>query len=109
MTTDLEDADTLTAELLMAPGVDTPDDLLDQLLGRPAWQDRAACRDFETAYFFPRNAKDSDAAVRVCILCAVRADCLDYALSQANLQGVWGGSTEAERHRLRKILRVSAA
>ena len=33
--------------------------------------------------------------------CPVRDECLDYALADPSLQGVWGGRTDAERRVLR--------
>jgi WhiB family redox-sensing transcriptional regulator len=36
-------------------------------------------------------------AKAICASCAVRRDCLDYAMSIRELHGIWGGLTEAER------------
>lgn len=40
-------------------------------------------------------------ARQLCGLCPVRLECLDYAVSNGEFQGVWGGLTEVERKRLR--------
>jgi WhiB family redox-sensing transcriptional regulator len=61
----------------------------------------AICNDYPRALFFiARGATAPDAKV-VCSGCAVRADCLAYALDDLTLQGVWGGTTERERRQLR--------
>jgi WhiB family redox-sensing transcriptional regulator len=41
-------------------------------------------------------------AKATCIRCPYRMDCLDYALKNEDLQGIWGGTTEQDR---RKLLR----
>jgi WhiB family redox-sensing transcriptional regulator len=72
------------------------------------WQLRAACRGPESALFFPptyaERKEDRDArenrAKGICALCAVRSECLAYALSIGEQHGIWGGLTEAERRRL---------
>jgi WhiB family redox-sensing transcriptional regulator len=37
----------------------------------------------------------------VCARCLVRAECLDYALADRELVGVWGGLSVRERARVR--------
>jgi WhiB family transcriptional regulator, redox-sensing transcriptional regulator len=70
-----------------------------------AWQLRAACRGPRSTVFFPpttgerrdeREARETKAK-RICAECAVRADCLDYALAIREPHGVWGGLNEHER------------
>ena len=39
-------------------------------------------------------------AKRVCQDCPIRIQCLEYALSEPEVHGVWGGYTERERHHL---------
>ncbi|NDH88296.1 MAG: WhiB family transcriptional regulator, partial [Actinobacteria bacterium] len=41
-------------------------------------------------------------AKRVCLSCEVRNDCLEYALSNDERFGIWGGLSERERRRLKK-------
>jgi WhiB family redox-sensing transcriptional regulator len=40
------------------------------------------------------------AAVRVCLRCPIRLECLSYALDTDEPFGVWGGATPAERARV---------
>lgn len=66
------------------------------------WRALAACRGLDPALFYPVETSDEAAepAKRVCADCPVREDCLGYALSIRESEGIWGGLTEAERRRL---------
>jgi WhiB family redox-sensing transcriptional regulator len=64
------------------------------------WFDDAACRALDTAMFFPASEADAGAAKAVCAACPVRAECLDYAVETRQPDGVFGGLTALERHRL---------
>jgi WhiB family redox-sensing transcriptional regulator len=72
-----------------------------------AWRDFASCRSSDPDLFFPvgttgqamelvRDAKD------VCGECVVRQACLEFALVTNQESGVWGGTSEEERRRLRR-------
>jgi len=69
------------------------------------WQLRAACRGPQAVVFFPptqperRDEKHfrEERAKSICGDCAVRDDCLEYALSIREQHGIWGGLSEAER------------
>lgn len=72
------------------------------------WQLRAACRGPESVLFFPptsperrddREAREQRAKA-ICRECAVRAPCLEYAMSIREPHGIWGGLNEAERRAL---------
>jgi WhiB family redox-sensing transcriptional regulator len=72
------------------------------------WRRRAACRDTDPDLFFPTGttgpALDQiEAAKAVCRLCDVRPKCLEFALQTNQEAGVWGGSSEEERRKLRKV------
>ncbi len=41
-------------------------------------------------------------AKAICTDCRVRQPCLDFALATGQIHGVWGGTTEEERLRLRR-------
>ena len=64
------------------------------------WQDDAACRGADTAVFFPVSEADAGAAQAICAECPVAHDCLEYAITTRQPDGVWGGLTPSERHRL---------
>lgn len=65
------------------------------------WTANARCRTLPKSVFFPERGDAYDHAVEVCRRCPVRLDCLDYAVPYQQLTGVWGGTTGAERRRLR--------
>lgn len=65
------------------------------------WMNRALCREVGGDLFFPDSGGDPTDAKRVCRRCPVNTQCLDYAL-QFSVLGVWGGTTECERRRMRR-------
>jgi WhiB family redox-sensing transcriptional regulator len=65
------------------------------------WRGQARCRDVETRIFFSRGGYASELARRICAGCAVREECLAYALSMPRTYGIWGGLSEEQRRRLR--------
>jgi WhiB family redox-sensing transcriptional regulator len=69
--------------------------------GSLAWMSDGACRRADPELFFPiavtgPAARQAEAAKAVCRPCAVRANCLSYAL-KAMPEGIWGGTTPEER------------
>ncbi len=89
-------------EALMQPG-DLEPSLLAQLAAdRPPWMARAACRGQGTATFFPGKGQSAQPARSVCASCPVATECGEYVLADDGLAGVWAGSTERERARLRR-------
>ena len=70
-----------------------------------SWKTEGACRWVEPELFFPVADIDADPAKRVCAQCRVRDRCLEFALDAREFEGVWGGTTGAERrvlHRRRR-------
>lgn len=74
---------------------------------RPAWHADAACRDhprLPPAAWFPERGvtvEQLEVVVAVCRDCLVREECLDYALDDRDLVGIWGGTSGRERRQLR--------
>jgi WhiB family transcriptional regulator, redox-sensing transcriptional regulator len=66
------------------------------------WRGDAACRDLDTAVFFPEDDQGVAEAKAVCAACPVRDACLDFALITRQDDGVWGGLDESERRRVRR-------
>jgi WhiB family redox-sensing transcriptional regulator len=66
------------------------------------WRQRAACRDLDTAVFFPETEAGVAEAKAVCATCPVREACLNFALVTRQDDGVWGGLDENERRRVRR-------
>ena len=68
------------------------------------WLASAACTTADPDVFHPRRGVPAHEAMRICAACPVAAACLAYAVEH-NEQGIWGGTTETERRRLRRQLR----
>ena len=66
------------------------------------WKQAAACREADTATFFPASDDEAGPAKAICAECPVQQACLDFALTTRQDDGVWGGLTETERRRLRR-------
>ena len=71
------------------------------------WRNSAACRDTDPDLFFPVGqtglAIDHIASAKaVCGGCAVRVECLEYALMTNQDAGIWGAKTEDERRKIRR-------
>ncbi len=71
---------------------------------RPEWQAKANCLGSDPVLFFPVGDDPAtiDAAKAVCVTCPVRKECLEYALTTRQDDGIWGGLDEEERKRMRK-------
>lgn len=67
-----------------------------------AWQEQALCAQTGGDFFFPEPGSSVREAKRICGLCEIRAECLEYALSNDERFGVWGGLSEKERLSLRR-------
>ena len=62
----------------------------------------AAAGLYGTEAFFPEKGGSTRDAKRVCGVCPVREECLQYAMDNDERFGIWGGLSERERRRLRK-------
>jgi WhiB family redox-sensing transcriptional regulator len=75
------------------------------------WRIHASCRDADLDLFFPSGvtgaaAEQIEAAKAVCRSCRVQAECLEFALITNQECGVWGGTSEDERRKLRRKWRA---
>ena len=52
--------------------------------------------------FFPERGASTREAKEVCRGCVVREECLEYALTNGEKFGIWGGMSERERRRIRR-------
>ena len=71
------------------------------------WRANSACRDTDPYLFFPVGttgpALDQIASAKaVCDTCDAKAPCLEFALTTNQDSGVWGGTSEEERRKLRR-------
>lgn len=72
-----------------------------------SWRSVAACRDTDPDLFFPVGTtgiaiEQIEAAKEVCRACPAQEPCLEFALATHQESGVWGGTSEEERRKLRK-------
>ena len=77
---------------------------LDDLFGaaEQEWQEQALCAQTDPEAFFPEKGGSTREAKRICQACAVRVECLEYALLNDERFGIWGGLSERERRRLKR-------
>ena len=60
----------------------------------------ALCKSADTSVFFPVSDTFAGEAKAICAACPVSEECLEYAIATRQPDGVWGGLTSVERHRL---------
>ena len=73
---------------------------------RPAWHALAACRGMDLDAFFPEVGGSSRQARTICGTCPVRPECLNDALADPELRGIWGATTDGERRLMRRGIRT---
>lgn len=69
------------------------------------WEEEAACRDVPGHLFFPESGDPLSAGDmrKFCSTCPVQLPCLQYAMAHPDTEGIWGGTTETDRRRLRRL------
>jgi WhiB family redox-sensing transcriptional regulator len=65
--------------------------------GEGEWWRRGLCAQTDPDEFFPERGSTTRHAKNICQRCDVRADCLDYAITNNEAFGVWGGLSVEER------------
>lgn len=73
-----------------------------QLMLDTSWQTLSNCLGVDPDLFFPERGASTREAKEVCRGCVVREDCLEFALSNGEKFGIWGGMSERERRRVRR-------
>lgn len=76
-------------------------------LANDEWRAQASCQDTDPDLFFPVGTtgpaiEQIANAKAVCDACPVKEPCLEFALSTNQDSGVWGGTSEEERRKLRR-------
>ena len=66
------------------------------------WYSDAACRSQVSSRWFSNDGPTSEGALSICHSCPVEPECLALALEHHELAGIWGGTTQAQRARLRR-------
>lgn len=64
------------------------------------WQESALCAQTDPDVFFPEKGGSTAPATSICTRCEVRADCLEYAISNDIRHGIWGGMSDNDRRRI---------
>lgn len=64
------------------------------------WRDDTPCSQVDPELWFPEKGRQAREAMAICGSCDVRRQCLEYALTHHET-GIWGGTTERERMRMR--------
>ncbi|MGI9584189.1 MAG: WhiB family transcriptional regulator [Acidimicrobiia bacterium] len=73
------------------------------IIDEKPWAVFASCRDEQGMKFFPQNKAEEATALAICNICPVREDCLAHAIATNERFGVWGGTTEKQRRKLRSV------
>lgn len=71
------------------------------------WQAAGACQSADPDIFFPLSGSGASTsqiseARRICARCTVRRECLDFAMRNGEMHGIWGGTTPEDRVRARR-------
>lgn len=72
--------------------------------GTGDWREQAACSSVDPDLWHPEGDEvitKGRRAKAVCGSCPVQTECLEYALTQGENLGIWGGLTALERRRLK--------
>lgn len=73
-----------------------------------SWHGHGLCRKSPDLFYPERKDKEMAAnAVAICMRCPVRQPCRQHALDEREQYGVWGGTTELERERIRRGRKVA--
>ncbi|MDH3729896.1 MAG: WhiB family transcriptional regulator [Acidimicrobiia bacterium] len=73
-----------------------------------SWQDLANCRGGNADLFFPERGASTRTAKGICKACVVRDDCLEFAITNGEKFGIWGGLSERERRKIRRDRQIAA-
>lgn len=72
--------------------------------GYLGWMDSASCANTAPDLFFPETGQREwiTEAKKICKECPVTEACLDYALTNKFVDGIYGGMVPSQRYRLQK-------
>ena len=66
------------------------------------WIEQGLCAQTDPELFFPEHGTKTANARRICRRCPVVNQCLEYALADLSIVGIWGGTSEKERRLMRQ-------
>ena len=85
--------------------------MIPDLFPMEEWRRLALCAQTDPNLWFPEKGdfKTARRAKRICGRCVVREECLDYALADTSLEGIWGGLSRRERQAARRDVEALAS
>ena len=86
----------MTVDPYALAGIDLTD-----FIQPPEWHRDALCKDYKHVNFFPTRGESGAEAKAICGRCMVRAECAAAADERIEF-GIWAGTSERERKRLRR-------
>lgn len=72
------------------------------------WMDLPLCTETSPELFFPEQGGSVREAKRICGRCEVQTECLEYALKNNEVYGIWGGMSPHERRDPRRHLMAAS-
>jgi WhiB family redox-sensing transcriptional regulator len=79
--------------------------LLTKYAGADWMMENNPCKGLNPDIFFPTRGVDTTRAIAICNTCRNRLNCLEYAMDTHMEHGIWGGTSERGRRRLRRMRR----
>jgi WhiB family redox-sensing transcriptional regulator len=78
------------------------------MVAKLSWQDFANCKGADQDLFFPERGASTRKAKAICGACSVKEECLEYAITNGERFGIWGGLSERERRKIRRQRALTA-
>ena len=69
------------------------------------WMSQALCKGNREIQFFSEVIDEIKIAKSLCKICPVAPDCLEYAVKNGEILGVWGGLSQRERRKYHRLYR----
>lgn len=69
-------------------------------ISHESWESEANCIGVDPDLFFPEAGDKGEEAKEVCRGCPVQEQCLEKAIANREVGGIWGGTSESERRRI---------
>lgn len=66
----------------------------------PEWMKKALCAEIGGDMWFPEDGEHGGPTKGICGTCEVRAECLEYAITNDEKYGIWGGMSRWQRDQL---------
>lgn len=66
----------------------------------PAWMEQSLCSQVDPELWFQEKGGSSRPAINTCRRCPVMQECLEHALDNCEVHGIWGATTPQQRRRL---------